>query len=70
VEIAVERSWFFTNGGPNLLSEDFIGAGKTLAGKYNQTALIVSHQGVTTLETPKGEVWATLTSAGRLRTPR
>jgi hypothetical protein len=49
---------------PNLSSEDFIGAAKALAGKYNQVALIISRQGVTTLETPAGEVWGTLTTAG------
>jgi hypothetical protein len=47
----------------NLSSEDFIGAGQALASKYEQTAIIVSRQGVVTLETPAGEVWATLTTA-------
>jgi hypothetical protein len=65
-EDAIERSWFFTKGDPNRSSDDFIGAGKTLASKYEQDALIVSRQGVTTLETPKGEVWATLTTAGAI----
>jgi hypothetical protein len=63
-EDAIERSWFFTKGDPNLSSEDFIAAAKALAGKYNQVALIISRQGVTTLETPAGEVWGTLTTAG------
>jgi hypothetical protein len=63
-EDAIERSWFFTKGDPNLSSEDFIGAGQALAQQYNQTALIISRQGVVTLETPEGEVWATLTTAG------
>jgi hypothetical protein len=46
----------------NLSSEDFIGAGQALASKYEQTAIIVSRQGVVTLETPAGEVWATTTA--------
>jgi hypothetical protein len=62
-EDALERSWFVAKRDPNLLSEDFIGAGQGLASKYEQTAIIVSRQGVVTLETPAGEVWATLTTA-------
>jgi hypothetical protein len=65
-EDAIERSWFFTKGDPNLSSEDFIGAGQKLAIKYEQDAIIVSRQGVVTLETPAGEVWATLTTAGAI----
>jgi hypothetical protein len=62
-EDAIERSWFVAKRDPNLSSEGFIAAAKTLASKYEQTALIVSRQGVITLETPAGEVWATLTTA-------
>jgi hypothetical protein len=46
--------------------EDFIGGGRTLAIKYNQDAIIVSRQGVVTLEEPDGNVWATLTSEGAI----
>jgi hypothetical protein len=66
-EDAIERSWFFTKGDPNLSSEDFIGAGQELAGKYKQDAIIVSRQGVVTLETPEGEVLGTLTTAGAIQ---
>jgi hypothetical protein len=65
-EDALERSWFVTNQDPNLSTEDFIAAAKTPASKYEQTAIIVSRQGVVTLETPAGEVWATLTTAGAI----
>jgi hypothetical protein len=64
-EDVLERSWFFTNGGLDLLSEDFIAGSKTLAGKYDQETLFISRQGVTTLETPEGEVHGTLTQRGR-----
>jgi hypothetical protein len=53
---------------PNLSSEDFIAGAKTLAGKYNQTALVISRQGATTLETPEGKVLGTLTTAGAIET--
>jgi hypothetical protein len=62
-EDAIERSWFVAKRDPNLSSEDFIGAGQALAKKYEQTAIIVSRRGAVTLETPEGEVWATLTTA-------
>jgi hypothetical protein len=62
-EDAIERSWFVAKRDPILSSEDFIGAGQALASRYEQTAIIVSRQGVVTLETPAGEVWATLTNA-------
>jgi hypothetical protein len=65
-EDAIERSWFFTKGDPNLSTEDFIGAGRTLAIKYEQDAIIVSRQGVVTLEEPDGNVWATITSEGAI----
>ena len=65
-EDQIERSWFFTKGDPNLSSEDFIGAGRTLAIKYNQDAIVVSRQGAVTLETPEGEVLGTLTTAGAI----
>jgi hypothetical protein len=65
-EDQIERSWFFTKGNPNLSREEFVAAGQKLASKYEQTALIISRQGVVTLETPAGEVWATLTTAGAI----
>jgi hypothetical protein len=65
-EDAIERSWFFIKGDPNLSTEDFIGAGRTLAIKYEQDAIIVSRQGSVTLEEPDGNVWATLTSEGAI----
>jgi len=65
-EDTLERSWFFTNGDPNLSSEDFTVAAQALASQYNQTALIVSRQGVTTVETPEGRVTDTLTTAGAI----
>jgi len=65
-EDEIERSWFFTKGDPDLSTEDFIGGGRTLAIKYNQDAIIVSRQGVVTLEEPDGNVWATLTSEGAI----
>jgi hypothetical protein len=65
-EEELERSWFVINVDPNLSGEDFIAAAQALAAQYEQTALIVSRQGVTTLETPEGRVFNTLTTAGAI----
>ena len=64
----LERSWFFTNGDPNLSGEKFIAVAKALAGQYLQTAMVISRQGVTTLESPEGTVYNTLPRRRRLRT--
>jgi hypothetical protein len=37
-----------------------------LASRYEQDAIIVFHQGVVTLKTPEGEVWATPSTAGAI----
>jgi hypothetical protein len=62
-EDQIERSWFVAKRDPCLSTEAFIGAGQKLASQYEQTAIVVSRQGVVTLETPAGEVWAILTTA-------
>jgi hypothetical protein len=62
----LERSWFFTNGDPNLSTEDFTVAAQALASQYEQQALIVSRQGVITLETPEGVLWETMNTAGAI----
>ena len=67
-EEELERSWFFTNGDPNLSGEKFIAVAKALAGQYLQTAMVISRQGVTTLESPEGTVYNTLPRRRRLRT--
>jgi hypothetical protein len=65
-EEELERSWFFTNGDPDLSGENFIAAALAIAAKYDQFALIISRQGVTTLESKTGEVLNTLTTAGAI----
>jgi hypothetical protein len=65
-EEELERSWFFTNGDPNLSGEKFIAVAKALAGQYLQTAMVISRQGVTTLESPEGTVYNTLTTAAAI----
>jgi hypothetical protein len=68
----LERSWFIVNGHPNLngtpnlATEDFVAAAKALASQYNQTALIISRHGVTTLENPQGELIGTLATPGAI----
>jgi hypothetical protein len=69
-EDAIERSWFVAKRDATLLSEDFIGAGQALASKYEQTAIIVSHQGVVTLETPVAKYGQPSPLRSRSRMPR
>ena len=65
-EEELERSWFFTNGDPDLSGEKFIAVAKALAGQYEQFAIIISGQGKTTYESPEGDVYNTLTTAGAI----
>jgi hypothetical protein len=55
-EDALERSWFFTNGDPNLSTEDFTVAALAMADQYEHDTIIISRQGVITVETPEGVV--------------
>jgi len=58
-----ERSWFFVNGDPETVSpQDLHAAAVRLGSEYKQTAFIIRLNGVTTLETPQGDVWNTLTT--------